>query len=86
MRQWARREIQHWLGLSLSPTPYWLGLSPFMKDCVGFLGKALYSHSASLYADVDTGKFGSANCRGGEGGGNPAMDQYSIHGDQISQN
>ena len=42
--------------------------------CVVFLGKALYSHSASLHPGVlmDTGKFNA--------GGNPAMDWHPIQG------
>ena len=44
------------------------GLSPGLGHCVVFLGKALYSHSASLYpgVKVGTGKFNA--------GGDPAMD------------
>ena len=44
-----------------------LGLSPGWSHCVVFLGKTLYSHSASLHPGVQmgTGKYA---------GGNPAMD------------
>ena len=42
------------------------GSSPGRGHCVVFLGKTLYSHSASLYPDVQmgTGKYA---------GGNPVM-------------
>jgi len=45
-----------------------LGLSPGQGHCVTFLGKTLYSHSASLHPGVqmDTAQFNA--------GGNPAMD------------
>ena len=44
-----------------------LGLSPGWSHCVVFLGKTLYSHSASLHpgAQMGTRKYA---------GGNPAMD------------
>ena len=50
-----------------------LGLSPGRSHCVVFLGKTLYSHSASLHpgAQMGTRKYA---------GGNPAMDWRSIQG------
>ena len=44
-----------------------LGSSPSRGHCVVFLGRTLYSHSASLHSGVqmDSSKFA---------GGNPAMD------------
>ena len=44
-----------------------LGSSPGRGHCVVFLGKTLYSHSASLHPGVQTG---TSKCAGG----NPAMD------------
>ena len=44
-----------------------LGLSPGRGHCVVFLGKTLYSHSASLHPGVQMGTSKWA-------GGNPAMD------------
>ena len=44
-----------------------LGLSPGQGHCVVFLGKTLYSHSASLHPGVQMGTSKYA-------GGNPAMD------------
>ena len=44
-----------------------LGLSPSWDPCVVFLGKTLYSHSASLHPGV---QMGTSKCAGG----NPAMD------------
>ena len=44
-----------------------LGLSPGRGHCVVFLGKTLYSHSASLHPGVQTGTSKYAE-------GNPAMD------------
>ena len=44
-----------------------LGLSPGWGHCVVFLGKTLYSHSASLHPGVQMGTSKRA-------GGNPAMD------------
>ena len=44
-----------------------LGLSPGRGHCVVFLGKTLYSHSASLHPGV---QMGTSKCAGG----NPAMD------------
>ena len=44
-----------------------LGLSPGPGQCVVFLGKTLYSHSASLHPGVQMGTSKNA-------GGNPAMD------------
>ena len=44
------------------------GLSPGRGHCVAFLGKTLYSHSASLHPGVQMGT-GELNA-----GGNPAMD------------
>ena len=43
------------------------GLSPGRGQCVVFLGKTLYSHSASLHPGVQMGISQYA-------GGNPAMD------------
>ena len=45
----------------------WSGLSPGWGHCVVFLGKTLYSHSASLHPGVQMGTSKYA-------GGNPAMD------------
>ena len=44
-----------------------LGSSPGQGHCVVFLGKTLYSHSASLHPGV---QMGTSKCAGG----NPAMD------------
>ena len=44
-----------------------LGLSPGWSHCVVFLGKTLYSHSASLHPGVQMGTSKYAE-------GNPAMD------------
>ena len=44
-----------------------LGSSPSQGHCVVFLGKTLYSHSASLHPGV---QMGTSKCAGG----NPAMD------------
>ena len=44
-----------------------LGSSPGQGHCVVFLGKTLYSHSASLHPGVQMGTSKRA-------GGNPAMD------------
>ena len=44
-----------------------LGSSPGRSHCVVFLGKTLYSHSASLHPGV---QMGTRKCAGG----NPAMD------------
>ena len=44
-----------------------LGLSPGCGHCVVFLGKTLYSHSASLHPGVQMGTSKFA-------GGNPVMD------------
>ena len=51
-----------------------LGSSPGRGHCVVFLGKTLYSHSASLHPGVqmDTSKYA---------GGNPAMDLHPIQGE-----
>ena len=43
------------------------GLSPGQGQCVVFLGKTVYSHSASLHPGVQMGTSQYA-------GGNPAMD------------
>ena len=50
------------------------GSSPGWGHCVVFLGKALYSHGASLHPGVKmgTGEFNA--------GGNPVMDKYPIQG------
>ena len=50
-----------------------LGSSPGRGPCVVFLGKKLYSHSASLHPGV---QMGTSKCAGG----NPAMDQHPIQG------
>ena len=50
-----------------------LGLSPGCGHCVVFLGKTLYSHSASLHPGVQMGTSKFA-------GGNPAMDYHPIQG------
>jgi len=49
-----------------------LGLSPGWGHCVVFLGKTLYSYSASLHPGIYMGtrKFNA--------GGNPVMDQLPI--------
>ena len=51
-----------------------LGSSPGRGHCVVFLGKTLYSHSASLHPGVQMGtsKFAESN---------PAMDQHPIQGE-----
>ena len=46
-----------------------LGSSPGQGHCVVFLGKMLYSHSASLHPGV---QMGTSKCAGG----NPAMDEH----------
>ena len=48
-----------------------LGLSPGRGHCVVFLGKTLYSHSASLHPGV---QMGTSKCAGG----NPVMDKHPI--------
>ena len=50
------------------------GSSPGRGHYVVFLGKTLYSHSASLHPGVYTGKLNA--------GGNPAMDQHPIQGNR----
>ena len=50
------------------------GLSPGRDHCVVFLGKTLYSHSASLHPGVQMGTSKYA-------GGNPAMDWRPIQGE-----
>ena len=50
-----------------------LGLSPGWGHCVVFLGKTLYSHSASLHPGV---QMGTSKCAGG----NPVMDKHLIQG------
>ena len=45
----------------------WSGFKPWPGHCVVFLGKTLYSHSASLHPGVQMGTSKNA-------GGNPAMD------------
>ena len=50
-----------------------LGSSPGWGHCVVFLGKTLYSHSASLHPGVQMGTSKYA-------GGNPLMDQHPIQG------
>ena len=49
------------------------GLSPGQDHCVVFLGKTLYSHSASLHPGVHMGTSKYV-------WGNPAMDKYPIQG------
>ena len=49
------------------------GSSPGRGYCVVFLGKTLYSHSASLHPGV---QMGTSKCVGS----NPAMDWHPIHG------
>ena len=49
------------------------GLSPGWGNCVVFLGKTLYSHSASLHPGVQMGTSKYA-------GGNPVMDLHPIQG------
>ena len=50
-----------------------LGVSPGRGHCVVFLGKTLYSHSASLHPGVQMGTSKYA-------GDNPAMDLHPIQG------
>ena len=50
-----------------------LSSSPGRGHCVVFLGKTLYSHSASLHPGVQKG---TRKCAGG----NPAMDYHPIQG------
>ena len=50
-----------------------LGLSPSCGHCVVFLGKTLYSQSASLHPGV---QMGTSKCAKG----NPAMDWHPIQG------
>ena len=50
-----------------------LGSSPGQGHCVVFLGKTLYSHSASLHPGV---QMGTSKCAGG----NSAMDLHPIQG------
>ena len=55
------------------------GSSPGRGHCVVFLGKTLYSQSASLHPGVQM-------CTSKCAGGNPAMDQHPIQGEwQYSQ-
>ena len=49
------------------------GLSPGQGHCVVFLGKTLYSHSASLHPGV---QMSTSKCAGG----NSAMDDHPIQG------
>ena len=49
------------------------GSNPGQGQCLVFLGKTLYSHSASLHPGVQKG---TSKCAGG----NPAMDSYPIQG------
>ena len=49
------------------------GSSPGGGHCVVFLGKTLYSHSASLHSGVP---MGTSKCAEG----NPAMDYHPIQG------
>jgi len=59
---------------ALVPRSSGLGSSPGRGHCVVFLGKTLYSHSASLHPGVQVGtdEFNT--------GGNPAMDCHPIQG------
>ena len=50
------------------------GSSPGRDYCVVFLGKILYSHSASLHPGE---QMGTSKCAGS----NPAMDWHPIHGE-----
>ena len=50
-----------------------LGSSPGCGHCVVFLGKTLYSHSASLHPGV---QMGTNKCAGG----NPLMDYHPTQG------
>ena len=50
------------------------GLSPGHGHCVVFLGKTLYSQSASLHPGV---QMGTSKCARG----NPAMDWHPIQGE-----
>ena len=50
-----------------------LGSSPGCGHCVVFLGKTLYSHSASLHPGI---QMGTSKCAGG----NPLMDYHPIQG------
>ena len=50
--------------------------SPGQRHGVVFLGKTLYSHSASLYPGVS---MGTSEFNAGGGGGNPAMDTSIPH-------
>ena len=50
-----------------------LGSSPGYGHCVVFLGKTLYSQSASLHPGV---QMGTSKCAGG----NPLMDYHPIQG------
>ena len=50
-----------------------LGSRPDRGHCVVFLGKTLYSHSASLHPGI---QMGTSKCAGG----NPAMDKHPIQG------
>ena len=52
---------------ALNPGSSGPGLNPGWGHCVVFLGKTLYSHSASLHPGVQMGTSKYA-------GGNPAMD------------
>ena len=54
------------------------GSSPGWGHCVVFLGKILYSHSASLHPGVQMGNSKYA-------GGNRVMDQHPIQGDTPSR-
>jgi len=71
--EWTRFESLNWTlcgGLMVSALDSQMsgpGSSPGGEHCVVFLGKTLYSHSASLYCvQMGTGKFNA--------GGNFAMD------------
>ena len=62
-----------WLISALDSGSGGLGSSPGRGHCVVFLGKTLYSHSASLHPGV---QMGTSKCAGG----NPAMDLHPIQG------
>ena len=55
-----------------------LGSSPNLGHCVMFLGKTLYSHSASLHPGV---RMNTDEFNAGGGGGNPSMDLHPMQGE-----
>ena len=64
--------VASWLMRSTPDQVVWVS-SPSRGHCVVFLGKTLYSHSASLHPGVQMGTSKFA-------GGNPAIDQHPIQG------